>query len=88
MLYPVLHGCNQNAVQGRQHDTNSGETQCVVCAEDSSMGSQERVDAEVQEVLAHAEQPLLSLTPHRKPATRSAMPRHSWSHQQSVCLNP
>ena len=52
------------------------------------MGSGAHVDAEVQEVLAHAEQPLPSLTPHRKPASRSPMLRNSWSHQQSVCLNP
>jgi hypothetical protein len=49
-----------------------------------SVGNQDHTDAEVQEVLAHAEQPLPSLTPFRKPVHRSASLRHSWSQQASV----
>ncbi|KAL0040922.1 hypothetical protein WJX79_010101 [Trebouxia sp. C0005] len=48
-----------------------------------SVSNQDHTDAEVQEVLAHAKQPLPSLTPLRKPVHRSANLRHSWSQQAS-----
>jgi len=48
------------------------------------VGNQDHTDAEVQEVLAHAEQPLPSLTPFRKPVHRATSLRHSWSQQASV----
>ncbi|DBB07539.1 TPA: hypothetical protein ACH3X3_008996 [Trebouxia sp. C0006] len=48
-----------------------------------SVGNQDHTDAEVQEVLAHAEQPLPSLTPFRKPVHRATSLRHSWSQQAS-----
>lgn len=48
------------------------------------MSSQDDDEAELQEVLAHAEQPLPSLTPYRKTSNRAATLRHSWSQPMSV----
>ena len=66
-------------------DAKSLQTKlCSYCGTEEPHIKADQLAADVQQVLAHAEKPLPSLTPFRKTGNRAAALRSSWSHPLSV----